>query len=146
MYFSQILPHMTFIIRRTVSQPVVRSCHSTVSRVCVCVCEAEHISFLFSPLSQSTLDHTEFKRCGPFDPYINAKVCTHDLWPARFTSWVCLVCVGTRDGVSLHSFLMLVGYLSTRMRCIFVKTSDHQQTAVIISRESCLCGSAFHDG
>uniref|UniRef100_A0A671LBC2 Ankyrin repeat and sterile alpha motif domain containing 1A n=1 Tax=Sinocyclocheilus anshuiensis TaxID=1608454 RepID=A0A671LBC2_9TELE len=22
---------------------------------------------------QSTLDHTEFKRCGPFDPYINAK-------------------------------------------------------------------------
>ncbi|KAI2649973.1 Ankyrin repeat and SAM domain-containing protein 1A [Labeo rohita] len=35
--------------------------------------QAEHISFLFSPLSQSALDHTEFKRCGPFDPYINAK-------------------------------------------------------------------------
>lgn len=33
---------------------------------------------IFSPsLSQSSVDHKEFKRCGPFDPYINAKVCTH---------------------------------------------------------------------
>lgn len=28
------------------------------------------------PPSQSSVDHKEFKRCGPFDPYINAKVCT----------------------------------------------------------------------
>lgn len=110
----------TFIIWWTLSQLVVSfacfimwSCSSLtlipcVQCVCVCMCEAEHVSFLFSPLSQSSLDHTEFKRCGPFDPYINAKVCTHDLWPARFTSichaWVCLVSVGT---VSLHSFSCL---------------------------------------
>lgn len=110
----------TFIIWWTLSQLVVSfacfimwSCSSLtlipcVQCVCVCMCEAEHVSFLFFPLSQSSLDHTEFKRCGPFDPYINAKVCTHDLWPARFTSichaWVCLVSVGT---VSLHSFSCL---------------------------------------
>lgn len=32
------------------------------------------------PLSQSSVDHKEFKRCGPFDPYINAKVCTQRCW------------------------------------------------------------------
>jgi len=53
--------------------------NTCVQCVCVCVYVCEHVSFLFSPLSQSSLDHTEFKRCGPFDPYINAKVCTHDL-------------------------------------------------------------------
>lgn len=38
------------------------------------------ISLSSLPPSQSCVDHREFKRCGPFDPYINAKVCTLCCW------------------------------------------------------------------
>lgn len=36
----------------------------------------ETIDLSSLPPLQSSVDHKEFKRCGPFDPYINAKVCT----------------------------------------------------------------------
>ncbi|GAA6076860.1 ankyrin repeat and SAM domain-containing protein 1A isoform X1 [Tachysurus ichikawai] len=38
-----------------------------------------HKGTSYPKLNEQTLDHREFKRCGPFDPYINAKVCTHAL-------------------------------------------------------------------
>lgn len=39
-------------------------------------CLTKTIDLSSLPPSQSSVDHKEFKRCGPFDPYINAKVCT----------------------------------------------------------------------
>lgn len=43
-------------------------------------------------LPQSSVDHKEFKRCGPFDPYINAKVCTQRCWKLFFLSAPLLSC------------------------------------------------------
>lgn len=39
-------------------------------------CLNPNITLTSVPPSQSSVDQKEFKRCGPFDPYINAKVCT----------------------------------------------------------------------
>ena len=46
------------------------------SFVCSSLVWKEAISLSSLSPSQSSVDHKEFKRCGPFDPYINAKVCT----------------------------------------------------------------------
>lgn len=63
-------------------------------------CVNQNIVLSSLPPSQSSVDHKEFKRCGPFDPYINAKVCTTccqnniSLWSASLLSCcVCLLCL-----------------------------------------------------
>lgn len=47
-------------------------------------CLNPNIGLSSLPPSQSSVDHKEFKRCGPFDPYINAKVCTQHCWKPFF--------------------------------------------------------------
>lgn len=63
-------------------------------------CVNQNIVLSSLPPSQSSVDHKEFKRCGPFDPYNNAKVCTTccqnniSLWSASLLSYcVCLLCL-----------------------------------------------------
>lgn len=57
------------------------------------------ISLSSHPPSQSSVDHKEFKRCGPFDPYINAKVCTQccqniSFFKCFFALLLCWLAVG----------------------------------------------------
>lgn len=63
-------------------------------------CLNPNIGLSSLPPSQSSVDHKEFKRCGPFDPYINAKVCTQRCWKPVFevapllSCCVGLLCLG----------------------------------------------------
>lgn len=60
----------------------------TLIHCILCVCVRGWTLLPVFSLSQSILDYKEFKRGGPFDPYINAKVCTHDLWPLTCTLYL----------------------------------------------------------
>lgn len=53
---------------------------SCSSLICSLLVWAKTIDLSPLPPYQSSVDHKEFKRCGPFDPYINAKVCTKRCW------------------------------------------------------------------
>lgn len=62
-----------------------------------CLSEPKTIGLSSLPPSQSSVDHKEFKRCGPFDPYINAKVCTRCnisfFFPFAFLlCWLAVLC------------------------------------------------------
>ncbi len=54
--------------------------HLWSSFICSLLVWTQTIGLSSLPPSQSSVEHKEFKRCGPFDPYINAKVCTQCCW------------------------------------------------------------------
>lgn len=58
--------------------------HLWSSFICSLLVWSKTIGLSSLPPSQSSVDHKEFKRCGPFDPYINAKVCTHSAAETTF--------------------------------------------------------------
>lgn len=66
------LTHLTFFLLFFHLVWLIYDHHSFVH----CLSEPKPSTHLLSFSSQSSVDDKEFKRCGPFDPYINAKVCT----------------------------------------------------------------------
>lgn len=82
-----------------------------------CLSEPKPSAYLlFLPPSQSSVDHKEFKRCGPFDPYINSKVCTqrcrkqHFLFKCFAFQLLCWLAV-----LDFGLFLLLVGLLCCKV-------------------------------
>lgn len=111
--------------------------HVWLPFICSSLAWTQTSTYLLPSLSQSSVDHKEFKRCGPFDPYINAKVCTQRCWKLFFffffevllcsllcrlavlcCAWACSVCYCLRVPLCCRDARNFL--ISTRYRTIAV--------------------------